>query len=151
MTLSLLFDGSSMYRLVYRDIDVGWLVGDSLVFTGFGSLAEAERAADAGTIALRDWLGSGSETAGKENMTPGVAIDKNDMSEWIDPNGKALARIIPPAEDDGFVVEFTLPRSVYTVAAARAASRMFAAMQTTMHGAWPHATRDEHRKTVANG
>jgi hypothetical protein len=150
MALTLLFDGSSTYRLVYRELDVGWLVGDSLVFTGFGSVAEADRAGDAGYIALRAWLDRAGETAGEEKMTPRVAIDKDDMSEWIGPNGKALARIIRPAEDDGFVVEFTLPRSVHTVAAARAASRMFAAMQTTMHGAWPHATRGEHRKTAAN-
>ena len=60
MTLSLLFGGSSMYRLVHADLDVGCLAGDSLVFTGFDSLAEAERAGDAGYIALLEWLGSRS-------------------------------------------------------------------------------------------
>ena len=151
MTLSLLFGGSSMYRLVHADIDVGWLAGDSLVFTGFDSLAEAERAGDAGYIALLEWLASRSDTTGEEEMALHVAIGEDDMSEWIGPSGKVLARIIRPAEDNGFVIEFTLPPRVHTIAAARAASRIFDAMQTTMHDAWPYATRGEHRKTVANG
>jgi len=41
MTSSLLFAGSSTYRLIHDGLDVGWLVGDTLVFTGFQSLAEA--------------------------------------------------------------------------------------------------------------
>ena len=122
-----------MYRLVHDGLDVGWLAGDSLVFTGFGSLAEAKRAADVGYIALLEWLGSASHTAGEEKMAQHVAIGEDDLSEWIGPNGKALARIVRPAEDEGFVVELTLPRSVHTVAAARAASRMFDAMHTTVH------------------
>jgi hypothetical protein len=150
MTLSLLFGGSSMYRFVHADLDVGWLAGDSLVFTGFHSLAEAERAGDAGYIALLEWLASRSDTTGEE-MALHVAIGEDDMSEWIGPSGKVLARIFRPAEDNGFVIEFTLPPRVHTVAAARAASRIFEAMQTTMHDAWPYAARGEHRKTVANG
>jgi hypothetical protein len=43
---------------------------------------------------------------------------------------------------------YTLPRSVHTVAAARAASEMFDAMRTTLRGAWP--TRVEELETVAN-
>jgi hypothetical protein len=151
MTLSLLFGGSSMYRLVHADLDVGWLAGDSLAFTGFDSLADAERAGDAGYLALLEWLASRSETSSEEKMALHVAIGEDDMSEWIGPNGKVLGRIIRPAEEESFVVEFTLPPRVPTVAAARAASRIFDAMRTTMREAWPHATRDEHRKTAANG
>jgi hypothetical protein len=149
MTLSLLFGGSSKYRLVHADLDVGWLAGDSLVFTGFDSLAQAERAGDAGYIALLEWLASRGHTTGENEMALHVAIGEDNMSEWIGPNGKVLARIFRPAEDEGFVVEFTLPPRVHTVAAARAASRIFEAMQTTMHDAWPHPTRGEHRKTLA--
>jgi hypothetical protein len=151
MTVSLLFGGSSTYRLIHDGFDVGWLAGDSLVFTGFDSLAEAERAGDAGYVALLEWLSSTSDSADDERIRIHVAIDENDMSEWIGPDGKALARIVRPAEDVGFVVEFTLPRSVHTVAAARAASWMFDAMHTTAHGTWPHVMRNEQRKTVANG
>jgi hypothetical protein len=143
MTVSLLFGGSSTYRVIHDGFDVGWLAGDSLVFTGFDSLAAAERAGDAAYVALLEWLSSASDSGDEENIGIHVAIDENDMSEWIGPNGKAIARIIRPAEDEGFVIKFTLPRSVYTVAAARAASRMFDAMHTTMRGAWPHATRRE--------
>ena len=99
MTLSLLFGGSSMYRLVQADIDVGWLAGDSLVFTGFDSLAGAERAGDAGYIALLEWLASRGETTGEDEMALHVAVGEDDMSEWIGPKGKVLARIIRPAED----------------------------------------------------
>jgi hypothetical protein len=151
MTLSLLFGGSSMYRLVHADLDVGWLVGDSLVFTGFDSLADAERAGDAGYLAVLEWLASRSDTNGEQEMALHVAIGEDDMSEWIGPNGKVLGRIIRPADEEGFVVEFTLPPRVHTVAAARVASRIFDAIQITMHDAWPDATRGEHRKTVANG
>ena len=151
MTLSLLFGGSSMYRLMYADLDVGWLAGDSLVFSGFDSLGEAERAGDAGYIALLEWLASCRGKNAGEEMALHVAIGEDDMSEWIGPNGKVLARRVRPAEEEGFVVEFTLPPRVHTVAAARAASRIFDAMQTTMHDTWPHATHGEHRKTVANG
>jgi hypothetical protein len=143
MTVSLLFGGSSTYRVIHDGFDVGWLAGDSLVFTGFDSLAAAERAGDAAYVALLEWLSSASDSGDEENIGIHVAIDENDMSEWIGPNGKAIARIIRPAEDEGFVIKLTLPRSVYTVAAARAASRMFDAMHTTMRGAWPHATRRE--------
>jgi len=151
MTLSLLFGGSTMYRLVHADLDVGWLAGDSLVFTGFDSLAEAERAGDAGYIALLEWLASRSDATGEEAMALHVAIGEDDMSEWIGPSGEVLARTIRPAGDDGFVIEFTLPPRIHTVAAAGAASRIFDAMQTTVHDAWPPATRGEHRKTAANG
>ena len=151
MTLSLLFGGSSTHRLVHDGRDVGWLVGDALAFTGFDSLAAAERAGDAGYVALLEWLGGASASVDEETMRIHVAINENDMSEWIGPNGKALARIIRPAEDEGFVIEFMLPRSVHTVAAARAASRMFDAMQASMHGAWPHVTRVEQRARVADG
>jgi hypothetical protein len=151
VTLSLLFGGSSTYRVVHDGHDVGWLLRDSLVFTGFDSLAEAERAGDAGYVALLEWLGRASDVVDEETLRIHVAIDENDMSEWIGPNGKALGRISRPAEDDGFVVEFTLPRSVHTIAAARAASRMFDAMRMAVHGAWPHATRGEQRKRVAKG
>ena len=149
MTLSLLFSGSSTHRLVHDGLDVGWLVGDSLVFTGFDSLAEAERASDAGYVALLDWFGGAGDATDEERMRIHVAIDENDVSEWIGPNGKALARIIRPVEDEGFVVEFTLPRDVHTVAAARAASRMFDAMHSTLHAAWPRATRVDERNIVA--
>jgi hypothetical protein len=151
MTLSLLFGGSSMYRLVHADLDVGWLAGDSLVFTGFDSLAEAERAGDAGYIALLEWLASRSDATGEGEMALHVAIDEDDMSEWIGPSGKVLARVSRPAGDECFVIEFTLPPRLHTADAARAASRIFDAMQRTMHDAWPSATRGEHRKTVANG
>jgi hypothetical protein len=151
VTLSLLFGGSSRYRLVHDGRDVGWLAGDALAFTGFDSLAEAERAGDAGYVALLEWLGRASDSVDEETMRIHVAVDENDLSEWIGPNGKALARIIRPADDDGFVIEFTLPRSVHTVAAAGAASRIFDAMHTTMHGAWPHVTRAEQRPRIANG
>jgi len=150
MTLSLLFGGSSMYRLVHADTDVGWLAGDSLVFTGFASLAGAEHAGDAGYIALLEWLRSRGET-GNDEMALHVALGEDEMSEWMGPNGKILARIVRPAEDQGFIVEFTLPPRVHTVAAARVASRIFDAMQTTMHDAWPYPTRGGQRKTVANG
>ena len=149
MTLSLLFAGSSTYRLIHDRLDVGWLVGDTLVFTGFRSLAEAERAGDAGYIALLDWLDGTSDVADEEKMRIHVAIDENDMPEWIGPTGKALARIIRPAEDEGLVVEFKIPRTVYTVAAANAASRMFDAMHATLGGEWPR--RVEQLKTVASG
>ena len=138
MALSLLLGGSSMYRLVYGDLDVGWLSGDSLAFTGFESLAEAERAGDAGYIALLEWLARRSDPRGDNDVALHVAIGEDDMSEWIGPNGKVLARIIRPANDEGFVVEFTLPPRVHTVAAARAASRLFDAMQATTDDAWPH-------------
>lgn len=151
MTLSLLFGGSSMYRLVHADIDVGWLAGDSIVFAGFDSLADAERAGDTGYVALLEWLASRGDAADEDRIRLHVAIGEDDMSEWIGPNGKVLARITRPAEDEGFVVELTLPPRVHTVAAARAASRMFDAMQTTMRGAWPHARRGVHRKTVSKG
>jgi hypothetical protein len=150
MTLSLLFGGSSTYRLIHDGLDVGWLAGDALVFTGFDSLAEAERASDAGYVALLDWFGGAGDASDEERMRIHVAIDENDVSEWIGPNGKALARIIQPAEDEGFVVEFALPRSVHTVAAARVASRMFDAMHATTRGAWPRAGRGERRTTMAN-
>jgi hypothetical protein len=150
MTLSLLFGGSSMH-LVHDGLDVGWLAGDSLVFTGFDSLAEAERAGDAGYVALLEWLGSAGDGADDEKTRIHVAVGEDDLSEWIGPNGKALARVIRPADDESFIVEFTLPRSIHTVAAARVASRMFDAMHTAMRGAWPDARRGEQRKKVANG
>jgi hypothetical protein len=133
MTVSLLFSESSTYRLIHDGRDVGWLAGNSLVFTGFDSLDEADRAGDAGYLALLNWLDGASAT-----------------TEWSGQNGRALARVIRPAEDEGFVVEFTLPRSVHTVAAARAASRMFDAMRRALHGAWPHTTRVEELNTVAS-
>jgi hypothetical protein len=102
MTLSLLFGGSSMYRLVHADIDVGWLAGDSLIFTDFDSLAEAERAGDAGYVALLERLASRGETTGEDDMALHVAVGEDDMSEWIGAKGKVLARIIRPAEDEGF-------------------------------------------------
>jgi len=91
MALSLLFGGSSMYRLIHDRLDVGWLAGDSLGFAGFDS----------------------------------------------------LARIIRPVDDEGFVVEFTLPRMLHTVAAARVASRIFDAMRSATHATWPRAVRAE--------
>lgn len=151
MTLSLVFGGSSTYRLADDGLDVGWLAGDSLVFTGFESISEAARAADAGYVALLDWLDKVSDTDDDENTRIHVGIDETDVSEWIGPNGKALARIIRPDEDKGFVVEFMLPRSVHTVAAARVASHMFDAMHTRLHEAWPHAMRREQRQMVASG
>lgn len=129
MTLSLLFGGSAMHRLVHADLDVGWLAGDSLVFTGFASLAAAERAGDAGYIALLEWLANRSNMSGEDEMAVHVAIGEDDKSEWIGPTGELLARIIQPDDGEGFAVEFTLPSSVHTVAAVRAASRIFDAMQ----------------------
>jgi len=129
VTLALLFGGSAMYRLVHADLDVGWLAGDSIVFTGFASLAAAERAGDAGYIALLEWLASRSNMSGEDEMAVHVAIGEDDMSEWIGPNGEMLARVIQPDKREGFAVEFMLPPRVHTVAAARAASRIFDAMQ----------------------
>src|SRR3954453_18050069 len=104
MTLSLLFGGPAMYRLMHADVEVGWLASDSLVFSGFDSLEEAERAGDAGYIALLESLARRSDMAGEAEMVLHVAIGEDDISEWIAPNGKVLARIIRPSEDERFVI-----------------------------------------------
>ena len=129
MALSLLFTGSPRYRLMNGDRAVGWLTGDSLVFGGFSSLADAERAGDAGYIALLDWLQSRQRMARQQTTTLHVAVGEDHLSEWLGPNGHVLARIIRPVEDDSFVVEFTLPSHIPTVAAAEAASRIYDAMR----------------------
>jgi hypothetical protein len=151
MTLSLLFGGSSMYRLVHAGGDVGWLAGDTIVFTGFDSLAEAERAGDAGYVALLEWLASRDQRMDEGELALHVAVGEDEMSEWMGPSGSVLARIIRPAEDEGFVIELTLPPRIHTAAAAHAASRIFDAMQTALQDARPHPTSGDSRKAVANG
>ena len=128
MSLSLYFGGSFTYRLVDGDRDVGWLRGDSLVFAGFDSLADAERAGDAGYVALLDWLASRQRGNPDEGTTLHVAVGEDELSEWFGPNGHVLARIVRPGEDDGFVVEFTLPPGVHTAAVAKAARRIYDAI-----------------------
>lgn len=133
MSLALHFSGSSTYRLVDGDRDVGWLHGDALVFTGFHSLADAERAGDAGYVALLDWLARRQRGNPEEGTTLHVAVGEDALSEWIGPNGHMLARIVRPAEDEGFIVEFTLPRRLHAAALAKVARRVYDAMGTARH------------------
>ena len=135
MSLSLYFGGSSTYRLVDGDRDVGWLHGDSLVFAGFDSLADAERAGDAGYVALLDWLASRQRGNPEEGTTLHVAVGEDELSEWIGPNGHGLARIVRPAGDDSFTVEFTLPPHVHTAAVATAARRIYDVIRRASHAA----------------
>ena len=140
MALSLLFGAStSMYRLVDDDRQVGTLAGDALVFTGFRSLADAERAGDAGYIALLAWLAEREERAADPHTMLHVAVNEDELSEWIGPNGRVLARIVRPGANERFEVEFTLPPHVPTAAAAGAASRIYDAIQRAAQGAPPMA------------
>lgn len=147
MSLSLYFGGSSTYRLVDGDRDVGWLNGDSIVFAGFDSLADAELAGDAGYVALLDWLASRQRGNPDEGTTLHVAVGEDKLSEWIGPNGHVLARIIRPAGDDGFIVEFTLPPRVHTAAVANAARRIHDAIRRARHAA---AFPEQGQMTHAN-
>jgi hypothetical protein len=144
MSLALYFGGSATYRLVDGDRDVGWLHEDSLVFAGFDSLADAERAGDAGYVALLDWLASRRRSNRNEGTTLHVAVGQDELSEWIGPNGNVLARIIRPAEGDRFIVEFTLPARIHTAAVAQAAQRIYEAI----HGARQAAALTAQRQTT---
>jgi hypothetical protein len=128
MSLALYFGGSATYRLVDGNRDVGWVHEDSLVFDGFDSLADAERAGDAGYVALLDWLANRRRPNRHEGTTLHVAVGEDELSEWIGPGGNVLARIIRPTEGDRFIVEFTLPPRLHTAAAAQAAQRIYEAI-----------------------
>lgn len=133
MELSLLFGGSSMYQLQHNGVSVGYIDRDSLVFTAFTSLAEAERAGDAGYIAMLDWLADRQPRAREDTQTLHVAVGEDSTSEWIGPNGHVLARIIRPADDNGFLIDFTLPARLPTTLARQLASRIYHAMRTVRH------------------
>jgi hypothetical protein len=140
MELSLLFGGSAMYQLQYHGVNVGYLDGDALVFTGFTSLDEAERAGDAGYLAMLEWLASRDRAGAEDTPTLHVALGEDSTSEWMGPNGHVLARIIRPAENDGFVIEFTLPNRLPTTLARQLASRIYHAMQARPRGNRPNGT-----------
>jgi hypothetical protein len=129
MELSLLFGGSATYQLQHDGVNVGYIEGDSLVFTGFASLAEAERAGDAGYIAMLDWLADRERPAREGTRTLHVAVGEDSTSEWMGPNGTVLARLIRPADNAGFVIDFSLPPGLPTTLARQLASRIYHAMQ----------------------
>jgi hypothetical protein len=131
MELSLQFGGSAMYQLQYGGVNIGYLDADALVFTGFTSLEEAERAGDAGYLAMLDWLANRNEVGADGTQTLHVALGEDSTSEWMGPNGHVLARIIRPADDDAFVIEFTLPERLPTTSARQLASRIYHAMRTS--------------------
>lgn len=139
MELSLVFGGSATYELQHDGVSVGYLEGDSLVFTGFRSLADAERAGDAGYIATVGWFANRQRSAPDDTPTLHVAVGEDSMSEWIGPNGQALARIIRRAEDDGFLIDFRLPPRLPTTLVRRLASRIYHAMQATSRQSAPNA------------
>jgi hypothetical protein len=138
MELSLLFGGSSLYQLQHNGISVGYIEGDSLVLTGFQSLAEAESAGDAGYIAMLDWLAERERPGREGTRTLHVAVGEDSTSEWIGPNGHVLARIIRPAENDGFVIDFTLPPRLPTTLVRQLASRIYGAMQAARRESQPN-------------
>lgn len=146
MSLALYFGGSATYRLVDGDRDVGWLHEDSLVFAGFESLADAERAGDAGYVALLDWLASRRRSKRHEGTTLHVAVGQDELSEWIGPDGTVLARIIRPAEGDGFIVAFTLPPRIHTAAVAQAAQRIYEAISRDTAGGCPPGAAANHAR-----
>ena len=147
MSLALYFSGSCTYRLVDGDRDVGWVHGDSLTFAGFRSLADAERAGDAGYVALLDWLASRRRGNSDEGTTLHVAVGEDELSEWIGPNGHVLARIVRPAEEESFIVEFTLPSRLHAAAVAKAARRIYDAIGSARQAA---AVREPRQMTHAN-
>jgi hypothetical protein len=132
MSLTLLFGAaSSMYRLVDGARDVGTLAGERLVFTGFSSLLDAERAGDAGYVALLAWLAERAECREAGERTLHVAVNEDALSEWIGPDGRVMARILRAGTgaSERFEVEFTLPADVHTGDAARLATRIYDAME----------------------
>lgn len=128
MALSLLFVGTSRYQLVHDDRVVGYLEGDSLVFTGFESLMDAEHAGDAGYVALLEWLAGPEYGRRDEPLEIHVAVGEDHSSEWIGPNGRVLARIIRPDADEHYLIEFRLPPELPVTLMHRAASRIAEAM-----------------------
>jgi len=68
MTSSLLFAGSSTYRLIHDGLDVGWLLETHSYSLAFSRSRRPERAGDAGHVALLDWLDGTSEVADEEKM-----------------------------------------------------------------------------------
>jgi hypothetical protein len=140
MELSLLFGGSSMYQLQYHGVHVGYLTADTLVFTGFTSLDQAERAGDAGYLAMLDWLSSRDQASAGDTPTLHVALAEDRTSEWMGQDGHVLARIIRPTHDAGFLIEFTLPDRLPTTLARQLASRIYRAMRTGPRGSTPNGS-----------
>ena len=128
MALSLEFGRSSGHRLLESGLHVGWLAGDKLRFIGFETLVDAERAGDAGYVALLQWLASHQREVHESIPALHVALRQDGRSEWIGPNGRALARMLGPDEGDRFSIEFTLPERLHTAAAAHAASHVYDAI-----------------------
>ena len=129
MALSLEFGGASGHRLVEAGLHIGWLAGDKLRFIGFETLVDAERAGDAGYVALLQWLASRRRGVPEDPPALHVALTQDGRSEWIGPNGRVLARMLGSDEGDGFSIEFTLPERLHTAAAADAASHVYDAMR----------------------
>ena len=129
MALSLEFGRTSGHRLVEAGLHVGWLAGDKLRFIGFETLVDAECAGDAGYVALLQWLESRQRREHEDRPALHVALSPDGRSEWIGPNGRALARMLGPDGGDRFSIEFTLPERLHIAAAARAASHVYDAMR----------------------
>jgi hypothetical protein len=142
MARSLEYQGASTYRLLDNGMDVGRLVGNTLVVSGFANINEAERAADAGYAALLRLLAYHRGTVMHRPPGVHVAVSEDGASEWIGPMGEPLARIVDPGNHESISVEFTLLRDPYTTVATSAAMHVYHAVTD--------AQREVRRRRISN-
>lgn len=142
MARSLEFERASTYRLLDNGMDVGRLVGNTLVVSGFANVDQAERAADAGYAALLQLLAYHRGTTVNQPMPVHIAVSENGTSEWIGPTGESLVRIIDPGNHESISVEFTLLRDPHTTVATSAAMHVYQAMM--------EAQRHASRRPISN-
>jgi hypothetical protein len=135
MAWSLEFERESTYRLLDNGMDVGRLVGNTLVVSGFANTDEAERAADAGYAALLRLLAYHRGTTVHRSPAVHVAVNEDGTSEWIGPMGESLARILDPGNHESISVEFTLLRDPYTTVATSAAMHVYQSVMEARHDA----------------
>jgi hypothetical protein len=142
MARSLEFERASTYRLLDNGMEVGRLVGNTLVVSGFANTGEAERAADAGYAALLRLLAYHRATAVHRPPPMHIPVNEDRSAEWIEPMRESLARIVDPGNHESVSVEFTLLRDPDTTVATSAAMYVY---QSIME-----ARRDARRRRTSN-
>lgn len=128
MSLSVIADGRSGFRL-HRDGEyIGWIEGRAIGFRGFESAEDARRAAGTAYGALRSWLARQRRTEiASGSRKAALQARRSEDVTWLTLGGSAIGRIVEPHErtpfgEGGYGFELDMPpllRPVNTISAAQ--------------------------------